>query len=75
MNVDTILNYKADPNEDYYGLLGCDPSASSSQIVAEFKARARDYHPDKNASDSQSQEKFQLLLRVCTIKSCRPYYN
>lgn len=69
MNVDTILNYKADPNEDYYGLLGCHPSASTSQIMAEFKARARDYHPDKNVTDSQqSQEKFQLLLRVRRVR-------
>lgn len=64
MNVDSILDYKADPNEDFYALLGCDPSASSEQIIAEFKARARDVHPDKN-SDPKSQELFQRLLKVC----------
>ena len=43
----SILNYEADPNEDYYGLLGCDASASTEQIIAEYKARAKDCHPDR----------------------------
>ena len=69
MNVNAILNYEADPNEDYYNLLGCDSSASTEQIIAEYKAKAKDYHPDKNntADDYdqlQSREKFQHLLRV-----------
>lgn len=69
MNVNAILNYEADPNEDYYNLLGCDSSASTEQIIAEYKAKAKDYHPDKNntADDYdqlQSREKFQHLLRA-----------
>jgi hypothetical protein len=67
MNVDAILSYKSDPAEDYYGLLGCDSSASTEQIVAEFKARAKDCHPDKNKPDSSSREKFQQLLRVSKL--------
>ena len=43
----SILNYEADPNEDYYGLLGCDASASTEQIIAEYKARAKGCHPDR----------------------------
>ena len=66
MDVGSILNYEADPNEDYYGLLGCDSSASTEQIIAEYKIRAKDCHPDRNnaAAQPQSQEKFQHLLRV-----------
>ena len=68
MNVNSILNYEADPNEDYYNLLGCDSSASTEQIIAEYKAKAKDCHPDKNNADNddqlQSREKFQHLLRV-----------
>ena len=63
MNVNSILSYQADPNEDYYGLLGCDASASTDQIMAEFKVRAKDCHPDKNSTE-QSLETFQHLLRV-----------
>jgi len=66
MDVGSILNYEADPNEDYYGLLGCDSSASTEQIIAEYKARAKDCHPDRNSAvaQPQSREKFQHLLRA-----------
>jgi len=66
MDVGSILNYEADPNEDYYGLLGCDSSASTEQIIAEYKIRAKDCHPDRNnaAAQPHSQEKFQHLLRA-----------
>jgi len=74
----SILNYEADPNEDYYGLLGCDASASTEQIIAEYKARAKDCHPDRKNQNAaapappgpasspqlQSREKFQHLLRA-----------
>ena len=71
----SILNYEADPNEDYYGLLGCDASASTEQIIAEYKVRAKDCHPDRKNQNAaaqgpasspqlQSREKFQHLLRV-----------
>ena len=67
MNVDSILNFRKDSEEDFYALLGCDPSASPEQITAEYKARVKDCHPDKNRADPASQEKFQKLLRVSTI--------
>jgi hypothetical protein len=66
MNIDNILGYKLDPKEDYYAILGCNPSSTSEQIVAEFKIRARDCHPDK-CSDPQTQERFQALLEVKTF--------
>ena len=69
MDVGSILNYEADPNEDYYGLLGCDSSASTEQIIAEYKIRAKDCHPDRNnaAAQPHSQEKFQHLLQGPTF--------
>jgi len=66
MDMGSILNYEADPNEDYYGLLGCDSSASTEQIIAEYKARAKNCHPDRNSAEAQShsREKFQHLLQA-----------
>ena len=65
MNVDSILRFQAkNPEEDFYALLGCDPSASVEQVTAEFKARVKDCHPDKNSADPKSQQTFQILLRV-----------
>lgn len=31
------------------------------QITAEYKARALQYHPDKNAGDKEAEAKFQKL--------------
>jgi len=66
MNVESILNYKSDSNEDFYQILGCDPSANSEQILAEYKVLAKTCHPDKNP-DPQCQERFQSLLQAKTI--------
>lgn len=67
MNVDSILKYKSDPNEDFYAILGCDASASTEQILVEYKIRAKTCHPDKNSHDPESQERFQRLLQAKDI--------
>ena len=65
MNISSILDYKVDPNEDYYGILGCDKSSSTEQISTEFKIRAKECHPDKSVGRQESNpEGFQKLLKV-----------
>ena len=65
MNVSSILEYKRDPSEDYYNLLGCDRYATSEQISTEFKIRAKGCHPDKSVGRNESNtEMFQQLLTV-----------
>ncbi|KAJ2950101.1 hypothetical protein O0L34_g11443 [Tuta absoluta] len=59
--VDEILNYKRDPDDDLYGLLGCDENSTVEQITAEFKILALQYHPDKNDGDKEAEAKFQKL--------------
>ncbi len=67
--VQEILSFTRNPDEDYYGLLGCDRSANDEQIVAEFKARVRGCHPDKqNNADCKD---FQALLEVRTCTYTR----
>ncbi|XP_066146838.1 J domain-containing protein isoform X1 [Euwallacea fornicatus] len=60
-SVAEILNYKKTDKEDYYAILGCDESSSVEQINQEYKVRALQFHPDKNAGDKEMEEKFQLL--------------
>ena len=68
MNVNSILEYKRDPAEDYYKLLGCDRYSTSEQISTEFKIRAKECHPDKSTGRSESNpEMFQKLLKVTTV--------
>lgn len=37
--VDEILSYKKDPNEDYYGILNCDQSATVRKIYAFLRCK------------------------------------
>lgn len=59
--VDEILNYTKNEEEDYYAVLGVDEHSSMEQIQTEFKTRALQYHPDKNAGDKEAERKFQLI--------------
>uniref|UniRef100_A0A287AVV6 DnaJ heat shock protein family (Hsp40) member C12 n=1 Tax=Sus scrofa TaxID=9823 RepID=A0A287AVV6_PIG len=52
--MDAILNYKSEDTEDYYTLLGCDELSSVEQILAEFKVRALECHPDKHPENSKA---------------------
>ena len=74
MNVSSILDYKKDPSEDYYKLLGCDRFSLSEQISTEFKIRAKECHPDKTTGRSESNpEMFQKLLKVNTVHTHTQY--
>jgi len=79
MNVDSILGYELDPREDFYQILGCDRTSSSEQIQTEFKVRARECHPDKQANRTKSNpERFQRLLKAkntLTDGKERSYYD
>ena len=51
--------------KDYYSVLGCDPSSSEEQILAEYRVKAKENHPDKegNVEDFQTiQEAKETLL-------------
>uniref|UniRef100_A0A8C0MPG2 DnaJ heat shock protein family (Hsp40) member C12 n=1 Tax=Canis lupus familiaris TaxID=9615 RepID=A0A8C0MPG2_CANLF len=52
--MDAILNYRSEDTEDYYMLLGCDELSSVEQILAEFKVRALECHPDKHPENSKA---------------------
>ncbi|XP_060225408.1 dnaJ homolog subfamily C member 12 [Meriones unguiculatus] len=65
--MDAILNYRPQGGEDYYALLGCDELSSVEQILAEFKVRALECHPDKHPENSKAVETFQKLQRAKEI--------
>ena len=41
--------------EDYYSVLGCDPSSSEEQILTEYRIRAKESHPDKMGDTEEFQ--------------------
>lgn len=65
--MDEILKYRLEDNEDYYTLLGCDELSSVEQILAEFKVRALECHPDKHPENSKAVETFQKLQKAKEI--------
>ncbi|KAM9617844.1 dnaJ homolog subfamily C member 12 [Trichechus inunguis] len=76
--MDAILNYRLEDTEDYYTLLGCDELSSVEQILAEFKMRALECHPDKHPENSKAVETFQKLQKakeVLTNEESRARYD
>ena len=45
--------------DDFYALLGCDELASTDQINAEFRQKAKLLHPDKNPGDHNTAKLFE----------------
>ncbi|XP_068404958.1 dnaJ homolog subfamily C member 12 [Eschrichtius robustus] len=76
--MDAILNYRLEDTEDYYTLLGCDELSSAEQILAEFKVRALECHPDKHPENSKAVETFQKLQKakeILTNEASRARYD
>ncbi|XP_074152707.1 dnaJ homolog subfamily C member 12 isoform X1 [Sminthopsis crassicaudata] len=76
--MDAILNSRMEDIEDYYELLGCDELSTIDQILAEFKIRALECHPDKNPEDPQAVENFQRLQKakdILTNEESRDRYD
>lgn len=63
----------------YYTVLGCDPSASSEQINAEYHSRCLVLHPDKKAGNDCGecwnvlQEANKILSDPVTRSSCESH--
>eukprot|EP00931_Biecheleriopsis_adriatica_P029433 TRINITY_DN17474_c0_g1_i1.p1 TRINITY_DN17474_c0_g1~~TRINITY_DN17474_c0_g1_i1.p1 ORF type:complete len:311 (+),score=53.98 TRINITY_DN17474_c0_g1_i1:116-1048(+) len=53
---------------NHYAVIGVAPSASDTEIKAEYRRRAREVHPDKNASPLAS-ESFKRLQKASEILS------
>ena len=51
-----IMEYK-----DYYKTLGVERSASEAEIKSAYRKLALKYHPDRNAGNKNSEEKFKEI--------------
>jgi len=45
-------------SKDYYKILDVDKSATIDDIKKSYRKLAMQHHPDKNAGDKESEEKF-----------------
>ncbi|XP_066047923.1 dnaJ homolog subfamily C member 12 isoform X1 [Chamaea fasciata] len=62
--MDAILKCSPEDLEDYYNLLGCDELSTVEQILAEYKIKALECHPDKHPGNPKAVETFQKLQRA-----------
>jgi molecular chaperone DnaJ len=55
--------------KDYYKVLGVSKTAQPDEIKKAYRKLARTHHPDKNASDKASEEKFKQISEAYDVLS------
>lgn len=57
---------------DLYSMLGVAPDATTEEIAAAFRARAKEMHPDRTPGDEAAAEDFKALSRAyATLRAPR----
>ncbi|XP_063817676.1 dnaJ homolog subfamily C member 12 [Pseudophryne corroboree] len=59
-----LHSIEASLGTDYYSLLGCDELSTVEQILAEYKVKALECHPDKHPGNQNAVEDFQKLQQA-----------
>jgi molecular chaperone DnaJ len=54
---------------DYYQILGLNQTSSIKEIKRVYRKLALKYHPDRNQTDPQAEEKFKLILEAYQVLS------
>ena len=54
---------------DYYEVLGVSPSATEQELKTSYRRLAHQYHPDKNQSDPEAEERFKEAAEAYAVLS------
>lgn len=76
---ETIANYSAFANEEFYGILEVPQTATKEEIAKAFKKASLKHHPDKNKENKEEATKRFLLVKkaqdVLTDEKARAAYD
>ena len=55
------MPFRADPEKEYYAILGLKEDASPEEIRKAYRKLALHYHPDRNRGDAGAEERFKAI--------------
>ncbi len=55
------MPFRADPEKEYYEILGLKPDASPEEIRKAYRKLALHYHPDRNRGNPGAEERFKAI--------------
>ena len=66
---------KIDANVDYYDILGCDPSASITEIKLAYHKMAKNFHPDRIGGSLEKFQEVHLAYEIVGDQDLRRKYD
>jgi curved DNA-binding protein CbpA len=61
------MPFRADPEKEYYAILGLKEDASSEEIRKAYRKLALHYHPDRNRGDAGAEERFKAISEAYAV--------
>lgn len=61
------MRFRADPEKEYYAILGLKEDASAEEIRKAYRKLALHYHPDRNRGDAGAEERFKAISEAYAV--------
>jgi len=61
------MRFRADPEKEYYAILGLKEEASPEEVRKAYRKLALHYHPDRNRGDAGAEERFKAISEAYAV--------